>query len=114
MRTWNCTSVHREPFRISKKETRLLVTHPDDCDVLEKILKLENNGSLHMMAEIDTSKERLDQGHLYSLGEHPGGQTLSLPIPKFEPGSPASLARAGTCYLASLYADYSVPLRIPI
>ncbi len=36
----------------------------------------------------------LDQGHLYHLGEHPWGQTLSLPSPGIEPGSLAS--QAGT------------------
>ncbi len=37
--------------------------------------------------------ERLDQGHLYPLGEHPG-DTSSLPSPGIEPGSHAS--QAGT------------------
>jgi hypothetical protein len=35
----------------------LLATHPDDCAVVEKILKRENSGSLHplckMLAKIE-------------------------------------------------------------
>ncbi len=38
--------------------------------------------------------ERLDQGHLYPLGEHPGGQTIGLPPPRIVPGLSAS--QAGT------------------
>jgi hypothetical protein len=37
---------------------------------------------------------RLDQGHLYPIGEHPGEQTISFALPGIEPWSPAP--QAGT------------------
>ncbi len=43
---------------------------------------------------IASTIQRLDQGRLFPPGEHPGGQTLSLPPPEIEPGSTAS--QAGT------------------
>ncbi len=50
----------------------------------------------------------LDQGHLYPLGEHPGGQTLSLPNRTRVAFVTALYLKS---YLDSLYADYSEPLQ---
>jgi hypothetical protein len=44
--------------------------------------------SLLYFAVKSASMERLDQGHLYPLEEHPGGQTLSFSPPGIEPEEP--------------------------
>jgi hypothetical protein len=61
--------------------------------VLYQNCLVEKRSLSHIKSEQFTI-ERLDQGHLYPLGEHPGGQTVSLPLPEIEHWSPVK--HAGT------------------